>query len=75
MKSLEFWASPEPTFARIDATTVRDQSAETGLDVRTGDAERIAALGVTASRVPVLWERVSPIDPHERDFTEPAQPP
>ncbi len=71
--SLELWASPEPTFARIDANTVRDQSAETGLDVRAGDAERIAALGVTASRVPVLWERVSPIDPHERDFTEPAR--
>jgi dTDP-4-dehydrorhamnose reductase len=69
---LELWASPEPTFARIDATTVRDQSAETGLDARTGDAERIAALGVTASRVPVLWERVSPADPHERDYREPA---
>ena len=70
---LELWASPEPTFARIDATTVRDQSAETGLDVRTGDAERIAALGVTASRVPVLWERVSPADPHERDYREPER--
>lgn len=73
MKSLELWASPEPTFARIDATTVRDQIAETGLDVRRGDAERIAALGVTASRVPVLWERVAPIDPHEHDFSEPAR--
>ena len=60
MRALELWASPEPTFARIDATSVRDQSAETGLDVRDGDAERIAALGVSASRVPVLWERVAP---------------
>lgn len=71
--ALELWASPEPTFARIDAATVRDQSAETGLDVRPGDAERIAALGVTASRTPVLWERVSPASPHERDFSEPER--
>jgi dTDP-4-dehydrorhamnose reductase len=72
-RPLELWASPEPTFARIDATTVRDQSAETGLDVRLDDAERIAALGVTASRTPVLWERVSPDDPHQRDYREPER--
>jgi dTDP-4-dehydrorhamnose reductase len=73
VERLEVWASPEPTFARIDADTVRDQIAETGLDVRTGDAERIAALGATVSRVPVLWERVSPTDPQERDFSEPER--
>ena len=73
MAPLELWASPEPTFARIDATTVRDQSAETGLDARPDDAERIAALGVSVSRVPVLWERVSPADPHERDYREPER--
>jgi len=71
---LELWASPEPTFARIDAATVRDQIAETGLDARAGsDAERIAALGVSASRVPVLWERVAPDDPRACDFSEPGQ--
>ena len=73
MLPLELWASPEPTFARIDANATRDQSAETGLDVRAGDAERIAALGVTASRTPVLWERVGPDSPHEHDFSEPAR--
>jgi dTDP-4-dehydrorhamnose reductase len=71
--TIEIWASPEPTFARVDADTVRDQIAETGLDLRTGDAERIAALGVTVSRVPVLWERVAPADPHEHDFSEPER--
>lgn len=71
--ALEVWASPEPTFARIDATTVRDQSAETGLDVRPDDAQRIAALGVSYSRVPVLWERVAPDHPRECDFREPAR--
>lgn len=70
---MEFWASPEPTVARIDATTVRDQLAETGHDVRPDDAERIAALGVQASRTPVLWERVAPLDPQTRDFREPAR--
>ncbi len=72
MRPLEFWASPEPTVARIDALVVRDQLAETGHDVRPGDAERIAALGVGASRVPVLWERVALGDPRAADFAEPA---
>ena len=71
---LELWASPEPTVARIDAATFRDQIAETGLDTRAeGDAERIAALGVRASRTPVLWERVAPEDPHAPDFREPRR--
>jgi dTDP-4-dehydrorhamnose reductase len=73
MKDLELWASPEPTVARVDVHLVRDQIAETGLDVRADDAERIAALGVSASRVPVLWERVAPVDPHTRDFSEPRR--
>jgi dTDP-4-dehydrorhamnose reductase len=74
MRDLEVWASPEPTVARVDVHLVRDQIAETGLDARPGgDAERIATLGVQASRVPVLWERVAPVDPHERDFSEPQR--
>jgi dTDP-4-dehydrorhamnose reductase len=74
MAELELWASPEPTVARVDVHLVRDQITETGLDVRPDDdAERIAALGVRASRVPVLWERVAPVDPHERDFSEPQR--
>jgi dTDP-4-dehydrorhamnose reductase len=69
---LELWASPEPTVARIDEQTYRDQIAETGLESRAaGDAARIAALGVRMSRVPVLWERVAPEDPHAPDFREP----
>ena len=72
MRPLEIWASPEATVARLDALTVRDQLAETGHDVRPDDAERIAALGVTASRVPVLWERVASDDARTFDFREPA---
>lgn len=56
----EIWASPEPTIARIDATTYRDQSRETGHDERDGDLDLLASLGISATRYPVLWERVSP---------------
>lgn len=69
---MELWASPEPTIARVDATTVRDQLAETGHDARPDDAERIAALGVTASRAPVLWERAARKEPTAFDLREPA---
>lgn len=41
--------------------------------MRLDDADRIAALGVRASRTPLLWERVAPHDPATRDFTEPRR--
>ena len=56
----EIWASPEPTIARIDESTSRDQSRETGHDSRIGDLDLLASLGVTATRYPVLWEKASP---------------
>jgi len=69
MRSLpEFWASPEPTIARIDGSRVRNQLVETGHHVRDDDVERIARLGVTATRYPVLWEHVAPHTPHARDY-------
>ena len=64
----EIWASPEPTIARIDADTYRDQSLETGHDRRDGDLDLLASLGVSATRYPVLWEAVAPDSPHELDF-------
>ncbi len=65
---LEIWASPEPTVARIDAGTFRDQCAETGWSARLGDVDRIADLGVGACRLPVLWEHVAPHVPERCDF-------
>ncbi len=53
----EIWASPEPTVARIDAASYRDQLAETGHEAREGDVDLLASLGVAASRYPVLWEK------------------
>ncbi len=65
----QIWASPEPTVARINAHAVRDQLAETGHERREDDIDRLAALGIAASRYPVLWEKCSPFDPRECDFT------
>jgi dTDP-4-dehydrorhamnose reductase len=64
----EIWASPEPTVARIDRLRYRDELAETGHDRRERDVELIAALGVAATRYPVLWEKVAPEDPDRRDY-------
>ncbi|MGD0475632.1 MAG: family 1 glycosylhydrolase [Candidatus Velthaea sp.] len=68
MGPLEIWASPEPTVARVDAVTVRDQCAETGWSARADDVDRIADLGVGGCRFPVLWEHVAPDAPGVRDF-------
>jgi dTDP-4-dehydrorhamnose reductase len=64
----EIWASPEPTVARIDAATWRDQLAETGHQTREGDIALLAGLGVAASRYPVLWEKHAERDPARIDF-------
>ncbi|GAC1312112.1 MAG: hypothetical protein NVS2B3_08390 [Vulcanimicrobiaceae bacterium] len=64
----EVWASPEPTIARIDADTYRDQCRETGHDRRDGDLDLLASLGISATRYPVLWEAVAPNSPHELDL-------
>ena len=53
---IEVWASPEPSIARIDATSARDQGRETGFRARCSDIDAIADLGVAATRFPLLWE-------------------
>jgi len=53
---IEVWASPEPSIARVDATTVRDQGRETGFRTRFSDIDALADLGVAATRFPLLWE-------------------
>lgn len=65
---MEVWASPEATVARIDARRSRDQLRETGHEARESDIERIAQLGVRATRYPVLWEKVAPHHPDARDY-------
>jgi dTDP-4-dehydrorhamnose reductase len=52
----EVWAGLECTYNRV-GDRYRDQLAETGHYARSGDIDRLAALGVTGIRYPVLWER------------------
>ncbi|MFN2461377.1 MAG: family 1 glycosylhydrolase, partial [Candidatus Velthaea sp.] len=73
MEFPEIWASPEPTVARLDGFTVRDQLAQTGHEARETDVARLASLGIGASRYPVLWEKVAPARPDELDFAWPQR--
>ena len=59
---LEMWAGAECTINRV-GDRLRDQFDLTGLYRRADDAERIADLGVSAVRWPILWER------HDTDET------
>lgn len=52
---LEIWGGIEATIARI-GDDWRDQVHETGHDRRADDLDRIADLGITALRYPILWE-------------------
>ncbi len=61
MSPLELWAGVEPSCVRVGDTYI-DQLELTGHTKRRGDLERIAALGATTVRFPVLWERTAPID-------------
>ncbi len=73
MSCIEFWASPEPTIVRLDAATYRDQCVETGHFERDGDMERLAALRVSGSRYPVLWEHVERNGAGVRDYAWPQR--
>jgi len=67
-RELEFWASPEPTIARIDAERYRDQRAETGHLERDDDIALLRDLGIHATRYPVLWESCAPERPDARSY-------
>lgn len=56
--ALELWVGPECTINRIEERW-RDQSELTGFAHRPADFERLATLGATKIRLPVLWERVA----------------
>jgi dTDP-4-dehydrorhamnose reductase len=65
---LEVWAGFECTVNRV-GDRYFDQVTRSGHDRRRDDLERLAALGVTAVRYPVLWERVAPDDPEQADWS------
>ena len=67
MEDLELWGGPECTVNRTNGL-YRDQTRESGHHDRLSDLDRFAELGLRALRYPVLWERVAPNDPAERDW-------
>ena len=64
---LELWVGPECTINRVGERW-RDQSELTGLARRPDDIDRLASLGATRVRFPVLWERTAAM-PGALDFT------
>lgn len=64
---LELWGGHECTVNRL-GDRFMDQTVLSGHETRLSDLQRFADLGVSALRYPVLWERVSPRRPDERDW-------
>src|SRR3954470_22917486 len=64
---LELWGGAECTIVRLQ-DDFRDQAEETGHKQRRDDIDRIAGLGVTTLRFPILWEATAPDSPDALDF-------
>lgn len=63
----ELWGGIECSVVRVGEDW-RDQVRETGHIGRPDDLDRIAGLGITTLRHPLLWEHVAPDRPDERDW-------
>lgn len=68
MSDIELWAGAECTVNRVGEQWF-DQVHRTGHHDRIEDVDRLAALGVTRVRFPVLWERVAPAGLHCADWS------
>lgn len=55
----EVWAGVECTVNRV-GNNYSDQIKRSAHEIRTKDLERLADLGVSAIRYPILWERTAP---------------
>ena len=64
----EIWAGVECTVNRV-GDRFSDQLARGGHAERDDDLDRLAALGVTALRYPVLWERTADVDCESLDWS------
>jgi dTDP-4-dehydrorhamnose reductase len=62
------WAGIECTVNRV-GDRYFDQLARSGHDEREDDLDRIASLGVTSVRYPVLWERTAPAAPADANWS------
>jgi dTDP-4-dehydrorhamnose reductase len=65
---LELWGGHECTVNRV-RNRYLDQTVLSGHQDRLSDLQLFADLGLKSLRYPVLWERVSPERPDERDFS------
>jgi dTDP-4-dehydrorhamnose reductase len=65
---LELWGGHECTVNRVRDHFL-DQTILSGHEGRIEDLTLFASLGVEALRYPVIWERVAPSAPDERDWT------
>jgi len=63
----ELWGGVECTTARV-GDEFRDEVAETGHLVRRDDIARIADLGISTIRYPILWESIAPDRSDRFDF-------
>lgn len=67
MPKLELWGGHECTVNRVH-DLYRDQTVLSGHQDRLSDLALFAELGVKALRYPVVWERVAPAAPDQRDW-------
>jgi dTDP-4-dehydrorhamnose reductase len=63
MARVELWAGPECTFNRVGGR-FHDQIARSGFAERLDDLDRLASLGITRMRFPLVWERTEPSEGH-----------
>ena len=64
---LDLWGGHECTVNRVGDRFL-DQTVLSGHETRLTDLDLFAELGVKALRYPVLWERIAPDHPDERDW-------
>jgi dTDP-4-dehydrorhamnose reductase len=67
MPELELWGGHECTVNRVH-DGYRDQTVLSGHQLRLSDLSLFAELGLKALRYPVVWERVAPQQPQDRDW-------
>ncbi len=67
IEPLDFWGGHECTVNRV-GDGFMDQTVLSGHQTRLTDLDLFAELGVKALRYPLLWERIAPDHPDERDW-------
>jgi dTDP-4-dehydrorhamnose reductase len=63
MRRVELWAGPECTFNRV-GDRFHDQVVQSGFADRLDDLDRLASLGITRMRFPLVWERTERTQGH-----------